>query len=73
MRYTDCLTLINMSIKFGILKEEGEKVFIFRNEGKTIHKGWFLEDKHEVAKELMEDDIGQEVLIKALEREGFNF
>ena len=73
MKYIDCLNLIDMSIKFDILKEQEGKVFVFRNKGKTVPKGWFLEDKDEVAKELMEDSIGQEVLIKALEKQGFNF
>ena len=73
MKYIDCLNLINMSIKYDILKEQEGKVFVYRNTGAKLPKGWFLEDKDKIAKELMEDNLGQELLIGALEKQGLNF
>ena len=73
MKHIDCLNLINMSVQYDILKEQDGKVFVYRNAGTKFPEVWFLEDKDIVAKELMEDNFGQELLISALKKQGFNF
>lgn len=73
MKYIDCLNLINMSVQYDILKEQDGKVFVYRDAGTKFPEGWFLEDKYIVAKELMEDNFGQELLIDALKKQGINF
>lgn len=73
MKYIEALNLINLSIQFGILQERDEKVFVYRNKGKNSPKGWFLESKDVVAQELMEDSSRQDILIKALSKQGFEF
>ena len=73
MKYVEILSLINLSIRYGILREQDGKVFIYRNEGKNSHKGWFLESKDFLAQELMQDQRGQDMLIEALAKQGLEF
>lgn len=73
MKYIDCLNLINMLVQCNILKEQDGKVFVYRDAGTKLPEGWFLEDKDKIAKELMEDNLGQEFLIDVLKKQGINF
>ena len=72
MEFTKALEIINLSINYGILIEKDGKVFVYKNLGKNEHRGWFLEDKEDVAKNLISDEITQKALLNALKKEGLN-
>lgn len=73
MKYINALELINLAIKNGIIKEKDEKVFVYRKGTEKKKAGWYLEEKDLVAKELMKDKNGQEIIISELKKRNINF
>lgn len=73
MLYINSLKLINKAIDNGLLEEIDGRVFIFRGETKDSKAGWWLEDKDTVAKELMRDKKGQDIIISELKKMSVEF
>ncbi|NMB10333.1 MAG: hypothetical protein GX982_06545 [Tissierellia bacterium] len=68
MLYINALELVYESINAGILKEEDNKVYVYRE-----NAGWCLEDKDIVAKEIMNNKKAQNIIISALKKAGRDF
>lgn len=66
MKYIEALDLLKKCVEKGLIKSEGEKVFIYRNAGKNSPEGWYLEAIEDMAMELMNDEEGQNFLMKEL-------
>jgi hypothetical protein len=73
MFYINALHLINVCIDNNILKEKDKKVLVYRSGTPTSAEGWYLVDKDILAKELMNDKDGQDVLIEALKEKNVEF
>lgn len=73
MIFINALELINQCIEHNLLKEEDGKVFVYRNGTEKHKEGWYLTDKDILAKELMQDKEGQEILISALKEKNIEY
>ena len=73
MKYINALELINLAVKNGMIKEKDGKIFICRKGTEKKKAGWYLEEKDLVAKELMKDENGQEIIISELKKRNINF
>jgi len=70
MIYINALNLINLAIENEILEELEAKVPVYMAAGTNNKEGWYLIDKDNLSKELMNDKKGQESLILALNDKG---
>lgn len=73
MIYINALNLINLCVKNKLLIEKDGKIFIYRNATLENEEGWYLDEKDFVAKELMNDEKSQRILIDALKKKNVNF
>jgi len=73
MFYINALELINVSVKNNILEESEERILVYRESTSKSKAGWHLTDKDTVAKELMNDEEGQKLLISALKEKNVDF
>lgn len=73
MYYINALELINTCIQHDILKEKDGCVLVYRTASANSKEGWYLCDKDLVAKELMNDAEGQQILIDALKKKNVEF
>lgn len=64
MMYIHALELVEKCIEHGVLYEAAHGIYICRK------KGWCVCGKSELAKELMNDEKGQKLLIQALKEKG---
>jgi len=71
MLYINALELIDLSIKNNLLKEENGKVFVYRKGTFKNKEGIYLCEKDAITKELMNDIVGQNTFISALEKIDF--
>lgn len=68
--------LIELCIQHQILRSQGNCVFVYRNAGpdpSLAPEGWYLELIDDVARDLMDDKVGQSTLINTLQEKGFPF
>lgn len=73
MIYINALELINVSVENNILKEKEGKIFVYRAGTPKSKAGWYLSEKDFVAKELMNNEKGQRLLISALKEKNVDF
>lgn len=73
MIYINALELINVCVENEILQEVNGGVPVYRKATPTHKEGWYLTDKDLLAKELMQDTTGQNILITELKRKGVEF
>ena len=75
--YINMLQLLNTAVENNILAEKDGKIFVFRNSDDDDNDDddgyWSLSDKDLIAKELMKDIDGQEIIKKALKEKGVEF
>lgn len=76
MNFYNCLRLVDECVKAGLIRRDSHNknnVLVYRNAGTTAPEGWYSENAHTVAQELMEDSEGQLTLKKALANKGIEF
>lgn len=73
MLYIHALQLIDLCVKYGLLKEEDGNLLVYLNKTEQNEEGWFWMDKNLVAKQLMRDKEGQEVALQALNEKGVEY
>ena len=73
MIYLNALELINEAVKNDILEEKEGQILVYRKGTSQSKEGWYLSDKDIVAKELMNDEKGQGLLISALKQKNVEF
>ncbi|MDF2880247.1 MAG: hypothetical protein K0R54_804 [Clostridiaceae bacterium] len=73
MIYINAIELINLCIEHDILKEENGEVPVYRQGTPKSKEGWYLTDKDTLAKELMNDEDGQNMLISVLKEKNVEF
>lgn len=78
MDFYNCLRLLAACIKADLLTvnpEEPNEIFVYCSAGDENHpEGWYRENIHEAARELVEDENGQSHLMSALkEKTGEDF
>ena len=66
MKYIEALRLIDISVKSGVIKELEGKIFVYREGTPYSREGWYLDEKDTVAKELMKNKQGKEILVDEL-------
>lgn len=69
--YINMLQLLNTAVENNILTEKDGKIFVFRNSDDDGY--WCLSDKDLIAKELMKDIEGQDIIKRSLEEKGVIF
>lgn len=70
--YINMLQLLNTAVENNILAEKDGKIFVFRNSDDDDGY-WCLSDKDLIAKELMKDIEGQDIIKRSLEEKGVIF
>lgn len=73
MRYIDAKKLVNMCVEEEILYTKEGRVAVYMNPKGDLKEGWYLIDKEDMIRIVMEDKEGQEKLIDALEKKNIKF
>lgn len=72
-KFYECLQLIETLLDHGLLypdPNDNNNIMVYRNEGNGSPEGWYRENIHNVARELLHDIDGQHFLRKELEDKG---
>ena len=73
MNFVECLQLLEVLIKNNIISiDENNKnnVLVYREAGEKFPEGWYSENIHSVARELVDDIKAQEYLRNVLSEKG---
>ena len=73
MKYIDAKKLVNMCVEEEILYTKEGRVAVYMNPKDDLKEGWYLIDKEDMIRIVMEDKEGQEKLIDALEKKNIKF
>lgn len=69
MWYINAKILVDAAVEHGILAEQDDRIAVYREAGNPRDEnpeGWYLEDREELALELMRSEEGQQLLINEL-------
>lgn len=76
LNFHNCLRLIGECVNAKVVSldpENSNNVLVYRSAGEFVPEGWYSENAHTVAQELMEDVEGQQILLNALKEKGVEF
>ena len=76
MIYVEAKRLVDLAVQYNVLSTQDSGILIYRNAGsdpENYPEGWYLENKEDVYRDVMDDTEGQNALINALKEKGIDF